>query len=271
MKPLLYSILLSLLATPCFARKIKIAVIDTGFDFIRFESKVPICLEQSKNIITNKGLKEDLQDNMGHGTHVAGLIDKYARYEDYCQVIVKNWEKKDPTMPPPTAGEQLNILTKSFKYAVEQGVDVINISGGGTIPFEDEREAVKKALDSGIIIVAASGNEKSDLSDNCNFFPACYDPRIVVAGSVDASGKIAELANYGSPIDTYAVGKDVVSLNGIMSGTSMAAAITSGIIIAELAREQRDPKYKSEKVKIWTSIPEKNPAQKINKRKGSLK
>ena len=200
-------------------------MIDTGFDFKgKWSIQPKLCATGHKDF-TNT----DLNDKHGHGTHVAGLVAKYAGNADYCIVIIKFYDPKE-FWP-----DNLANMVKAINYAVAQKVDVINISGGGMQYDAREHLAVLRALDARITIVAAAGNESKELSKR-PYYPALYDSRVVVVGAVDAKLKRIPAANYGKQVDVEEQGKDVLSTlpnssYGTMTGTSQATAIHTGKIV----------------------------------------
>lgn len=202
------------------AKTIKVAVIDTGFD-MKYKNQVKLCETGHKSFVDNT-----THDYHGHGTHISGLIEKYAKDSDYCQVILKYYRPKH------SSNNLMNTI-KAFKYAIELGVDVINYSGGGLEPSETEREQILLALSKGIQVVVAAGNERSNLNLRCNYYPACYDKRITVVGNLNGR-KVASTSNYGDIVDEYIQGTDVRSINGLMSGTSQSTAIKSGKVVKDL-------------------------------------
>ena len=176
--------------------------------------------------------KKHLQDNHGHGTHVAGIIAKHLKNVDYCLVIVKYYD------PKIAGANNLKNTIKSFKYARQIKVDYINYSGGGLESSGIEKAEILKLLNLGVKIFTASGNEGSDLSKK-PYYPASYDPRIFVIGNRTKSGgkqikvngeqiSIAKTSNYGNIVDSYEYGTNIFSIgpnNGyrLMTGTSQAA------------------------------------------------
>lgn len=242
------------------AKTIKVAVIDTGFDVkstwpnaSKFDLVKPkLCVNDKE--IPNNGIDDDgdgyidnvhgynfvannsdLTDNHGHGTHVSGLIAKYSKGMDYCLVVEKYF---DPKSAP---GDNLGNTVKAFRYAITQNVDIINYSGGGLEKSKTECELVKKALDKGILIVVAAGNEQSDLTQR-GYFPALCDDRVMIATNLDNSRKIATSSNYDEKhkFNTFALeGQDLYSTlpnNGIgkMTGTSQSTAVLTGKMIKVL-------------------------------------
>ena len=200
------------------ANIIKIAIIDTGFNY-KYKDKVNFCKTGHKDF-TGTGL----QDNHGHGTHIAGLIAKNAK-SNYCVMILKSYD--------PATGGNINNSANAIEWAITQKVDIINYSGGGLTPSIRERRAVLKALDAGIVIVAAAGNERADLSHTA-YYPASYDKREIVVGNLSKNGHRAPSSSFGGPTDLMVVGTNIKSINGIMTGTSQSTAIVTGIIAKQL-------------------------------------
>lgn len=241
MKKILVSLAVAaLFLTPfqSIAKTIRVAVIDTGIS-----SLTPKLCSEGHKALTGK---EPLKDEHGHGTHVAGLINDYAGSADYCLVAIKFYD--------PTANGAINLrhMIDAIDYAISLKVDLINISGGGPEASGQEKEYISKALDNGIKVVVAAGNSGQNLSHNCDYYPACYDKRIIVVGNLSEkespslmsnfgySANRAPSSNYGRVVTRWEVGVNVTSacVNGRhacrLSGTSQAAAIASGKIVKEM-------------------------------------
>lgn len=220
-------------------RLIRIAVVDTGLnlkdrwpnaaDSNMVEPK--ICPDLSKDFSHTT-----LNDEHGHGTHIAGLIAKYAENANYCLIIYKYYRRDiDGQM-------NLDNTIASFKEAVKQKVDVINYSGGGIIRSNEECEILKAALDAGIKVNAAAGNEGLDINF-FHFYPAMCDERINVVGGIDNRGLRMRMSNYSDNFgvkihDEY--GQNQLSLlpngeYGYMSGTSQATAIFTGKLVKQMS------------------------------------
>lgn len=213
------------------AEPIKVLVIDTGFDFKSKWTSVNF----PKPVLCPKGHKDftqtGLNDTNGHGTHIAGLIGKYAENSDYCIMVAKFYDKND------NVNNTINSLM-AIKYAIDQKVDIINFSGGGNNRLEVECKLITKALDSGIAVVAAAGN----YSDNLNrypFYPAMCDSRVIVVANLDPlNKKLAPTSNYAENVIAVN-GTNIVSLMpdnklGVLSGTSQSTAIYTGKLIKTL-------------------------------------
>jgi subtilisin family serine protease len=243
-KKVLLATSLFLLAFPALAqvkKPIVIAVIDTGLSE-EYMAKPYICKFGHKDF-SGTGLN----DRHGHGTHISGLIQQSAisgnvvsaselnktldTKANYCQVILKYYD--------PTAKFNNNLKNEidALQYAINIKVDMINFSGGGEEFSKEEQVLIKKALDMGIKIVVAAGNEKSDITKK-PFYPACDDPRLTIVGNMGRNKQRLPSSNYGDKVNTWEVGEDVYSSlphgSGVMTGTSQSTAIKSGKMIHEM-------------------------------------
>lgn len=228
-----YVLLLFFLSSYCFSSEIfKVAVIDSGLDLNdpRF-----------KNILCKSGHKDfthtSINDTIGHGTHVMGLIKKYAGNKNYCIVVYKYFGDNVDT------GEA---LYQALQFALKENVKLINISGGGNKYSQREYEFIKKHKE--ITFVVAAGNDNSNLDSSYKYYPASYKlNNIITVGSIDDFYNKAPFSNYGASIiwekgvnilstfpGVYNSGKFYPKVK-VMSGTSMSTAIKTGKIINEIA------------------------------------
>ena len=197
-------------STICQGKTVKIAVIDTGFDFKKSKS-VKLCKSGHKDF-TGTGI----HDLNGHGTNVAGLIAKGNVNVDYCLVIVKGLGGIFPFASSIAA----------LRYVKHLDVDMINLSYGGLSTSVEERRHIKDILGKGIKVVAAAGNEDIDLNKECSYFPACYDKRIIVVGNYGTN------TNYGNKhVDVVINGNKKRALGITLSGTSQSTAVYTGMLL----------------------------------------
>jgi thermitase len=206
------------------------------------------------NFVSNSN---DLTDNHGHGTHIAGIVGAVGGNGIG---IVGNAPKVSlmalKYYDPKAAGVN-NLLNtvKAIQYAVRMKANIINYSGGGLEPSPEERKAISLANDANILFVAAAGNERSN-SDVKAYYPADYDlPNILSITAIDKRKTVLPTSNYGElSVDLAAPGNDIYSTLpkgqwGYMTGTSQATAFTSGVAVlvmannSELKRADRIVKY----------------------------
>lgn len=225
---------------------VKIAVLDTGVDNTHAEIRdallpgkdfVDIIDGAEKFIGDFLGYDTDPHDDVGHGTHVCGILAArglgMARgVAPSCKVIpvrvLGALSKGDSVVG---AGLIDNINT-GIKWAVDQGADVINMSlgikhEGGGLPHE---EVIRYALSKGVTIVAASGNDGTrDL-----YYPGAL-PGVIAVGAVDMNDKLAEFSTYGVHVSFVAPGAGIISSYpgdkySMSSGTSQASPYVAGAI-----------------------------------------
>lgn len=218
-------------------KEILVAVIDSGVNFLDpiLSNAIP---EQYKQDIKKLNFSNGVDfDANGHGTHVAGII-----------LGVMPDAKILPLKSLVNGRKSLDATIKALKYAVEQNVDIINYSAGGLEFNQEEYNILKKAQKKGILVIAAAGNESSNIDDEkTTFYPASYklDNIIAIGNSKtnwfkESNGFEKEpSSNYGRKnVDFFLKGKNVKSLStnvdkcGLeyLTGTSMSTPVFTGII-----------------------------------------
>lgn len=216
----------------CSVKTAVVAVIDTGFEFSEKTKGVKLCKYGHKDFSSTNKVDSRFTvtpvptDSHGHGTNIAGLIQKYAGNVDYCMVILKYYD--------PKASGQVNLenSVKAIRYATDIKADYINYSGGGSVADINEVIAVKRFLNRGGKMVAAAGNERTNI-DFKPFYPAALDSRIVSVGSTNEMGIRLPTSNFGTKVTKWEIGYKQEGFGKTMTGTSQAAAITMGKIIKE--------------------------------------
>ncbi|MGD1879109.1 MAG: S8 family serine peptidase [Kiloniellaceae bacterium] len=118
-------------------------------------------------------------------------------------------------------------IARSIDWLGQQGVRVVNLSLSGP-GNQVMRLTAERALDGGMVLVAAAGNEGPNAAP---VFPAGY-PAVLAVTAVDASLQPYRDANRGDYIDLAAPGVDVWSARGgqggrYNTGTSFAAPFVS--------------------------------------------
>lgn len=202
---------------------VTIAVLDSGVNANHPDLKGRVL--KGYNFIKNNN---DASDDNGHGTHIAGIIAANAN-----QIGISGIDHSAKILPLKVfcdkgSGSISNAI-KGIYYAIDQGVDVINMSYVSKEKNKAEEEALWKAHENGIVLVAASGNE----GRLRNLYPASYSQVISVAATNEKDQR-AFFSNYGNWVDLSAPGKDIYSTNyhggyGIQSGTSFSAPVVSAL------------------------------------------
>ena len=137
---------------------IKIAVIDTGVNFAH-----PDFVKLGKNSDLLKGydfvdLDRFPQDVNGHGTQVAGIISANGQLQGIApeaEIFAYRVSEDGESVPS-------SLIVKAIEQAMLDDVDIINISLGVNMTHNEIEKMVSEAVNSGIIIVAAAGNNGPD-------------------------------------------------------------------------------------------------------------
>lgn len=186
-----------------------------------------------------------------HGTLIAGIIA--ARGDNGFGIAGVSWHTKIMPLRVLTNQGEGNVfdVVRAIDYAIGKRVDIINLSFLGTEESTYLRSALRRALDAGVIVVTAAGNNESGKKgfnlDEEPVYPACFNDSlagVIAVGSVDALGQKAPFSNYGSCIDVIAPGIDLYSTQAVnyerfgfdhyygggWSGTSLSTALVTGVI-----------------------------------------
>lgn len=171
----------------------------------------------------------DVDDWLGHGSHVAGIIA--ARINNglgIAGVAPKTQVMAVGVFAPPGYGTFADEI-RAILYATDQGADVINLSLGSTAYSRGEEMAVNYAVRRGVVVVAAAGNN----GRHVYHWPAAHPAAIAVTATT-ARDAIAGFSNRGAFVDLAAPGVAIWSLRRgggylAMSGTSMATPHVAGV------------------------------------------
>lgn len=118
-------------------------------------------------------------------------------------------------------------VVQAIDWAIEQDSDIISMSFGMDGDSARLHQAVKKAKDAGILIIAAAGNGEHVE------YPAAY-PEVMAVGSVDSLAEQSAQSASGKEIEVVAPGEFILSRGAfdsmqIFSGTSMAVPHVVGL------------------------------------------
>jgi subtilisin family serine protease len=208
-----------------------------GWDFTTCTSSSP-----TSPAVCGNNTVFDGEDGDDHGTHVAGTIG--ARGNNSNGVAGVNWQVSIMSVKVlgPDGGSTSNII-RGYKYVKmmrDRGINVrvTNNSYGGAGISQSAMAAISELNTSGILFVAAAGNESTD-NFGIPHYPSNYDlPNIIAVASTNNSDIISSFSNYGARIVSMgAPGSSIlstvptsVSADGYayFSGTSMASPHVAG-------------------------------------------
>ncbi|KAF0127656.1 MAG: subtilase family serine protease [Elusimicrobia bacterium] len=201
---------------------VKVAVIDTGIDY-----KHPDLAPNYKGGWNAVTMTNDPMDDQGHGTHVAGTV---GAVRDGVGVagVAPNAELYGVKVLDKNGSGQYSWIVAGIEWAVNNRMQVVNMSLGGRSGTAALAEVMKVAHKAGIAVVCAAGNDSGAVN-----FPARYPEAIAVSASA-SNDTIASFSSRGPEIAVIAPGVSVYSTKRgggytSMSGTSMASPHAAGL------------------------------------------
>ena len=203
---------------------VKVAVIDSG---IANHSDLTIA-----GGISTVNYTTSYHDDHGHGTHVAGIIG--ARNNSFgVKGVAFDTEIYAVKAFNQDGSAFLSDLIEGIDWSISNGMDIINLSSGTQTDSAAFHAIVDKASASGLLIVAAAGNDGApDGLDDTVDFPARY-ATVIGVGAVDRNLARASFSSTGPDVEVAAPGVKILSTYldnqyAYLSGTSMAAPYVTG-------------------------------------------
>ena len=230
---------------------VKVAILDTGIDNAdgEFTGRIIGCQNDFA------GTTNNCQDDNGHGTHVAGIVGATGVNSAAKGVAPGVSYLIDKVLDSSGNGVFSQVIT-GIDWAVSNHAQVISMSLGGfpnatsaglpNCDTESDLQALTSAVDSavnsGITVVAASGNSGSVFGVAA---PACISTAIAV-GAVDSTDTIASFSSIGPAMADHGISAPGVSIFSTvptgscqhcapsgytsLSGTSMATPHVAGTV-----------------------------------------
>jgi subtilisin family serine protease len=229
---------------------VKVAVIDTGIDYIHDDpDNVPYVVDPEflhnykggYDFVNNDA---DPMDDNGHGTHVAGILaaEKNGYLVAGVAPHVDLYGLK--ILDAAGNGDESNLIL-ALQWAVDHGMDVVNMSLGTHTNLAAMQTAVENAAAAGVLLVAASGNTVTfqDLLYGCPVaYPAAY-PQVLSTTFTNQNDALTGFSCTGPEVDFASPGDNIFSTVPIgpcqncdphgykaLSGTSMASPHLAGAV-----------------------------------------
>ncbi len=166
-------------------------------------------------------------DTTDHGVHVSGIASAVSNNNKGVASIAYNAKLMIIKTGADNNGRAIYKGYEGIKYAADHGATVINCSWGGAGGGQFGQDIIDYAVAKGCLVIAAAGNDDSDVPD----YPAFYKGVLAVA-SVSSNDIKSSFSNFGNHIVISAPGNNIYNtLNeskyGFKSGTSMAAPLVA--------------------------------------------
>lgn len=245
------------------SKKVIVAVLDTGVDTTHpdlkgklwVDERVEDCRQDNPplgcsgfNMIKRN---RNVQDEGGHGTHVAGIIAAKAnnklgvRGAASSHVVIMPIKVLDNNSTayrhPERKMLMSDIFAQGIAHAISLGADVINMSLGWPKVVEGElfKKALELAQEKNVPIIVAAGNNNKKITT----FPCNYK-EVICVGAYTNTGVLSQQSNFGSNVDISAPGTSILSTHPLnleskitriqgyekKTGTSQAAPLVSAIV-----------------------------------------
>jgi len=224
---------------------VKVAVLDTGIDLSHPEFVGKIAIQKVFNT-------SSIDDQFGHGTHVAGIIAADTNNSQgiagtcpECQLMIVKVMDDSGSGP-------YSLIADGITWSADNGAKVISMSIAGQSFSQLLQDAVNYAWSKGVVIVAAAGNcggsnfsANGCTSQNPMEYPGALT-NVVSVGNTDNKDQKSVTSNYGSWVKIAAPGTNIFStlpthtyamqpghgtaLNyDYLTGTSMSAPMVAGV------------------------------------------
>ncbi len=204
---------------------VKVAILDSGIDLTHPDLKIA----GQKTFVAGT---TSAQDDYGHGTMVAGIIA--ARDNGIGVVGIAPEASIYAVKVLDSSGSgKISDIINGLQWAIDNGMQVVNMSfGGGPWPRAGE-EAIIRAGNAGIVLVAGAGSEgNADGSGDNISYPASYNG-VIPVGAVDQQLKRLSNSGTGMSLEMVAPGEGINTTArgggyGLFGETSAATAHVSG-------------------------------------------
>jgi len=211
---------------------VKIAVVDTGVDINEISLRDRVLPGWAADGSDGRS------DSNGHGTAVASIIaGKLSEGNGVIGIA------PDSLIVPIAAVGVSGIVSsdvviKGIIWAVENHVNIINISMSGVEDYPPLKAAIDYAVSNNISVIVAGGNFYQN--GNPRTYPAAYNG-VVAVGASNKENMIEPYSSQGDYISLVAPGNSILAPwvgNGVSSweGTSVAAPMVAGLFALMLAK-----------------------------------
>ncbi|OQW52421.1 MAG: hypothetical protein A4S09_08695 [Proteobacteria bacterium SG_bin7] len=238
-----------------YGQNVVVGIVDSGLDVNHpaLAKKVAQNISESTGVAgvddDNNGFTDDLvswnfandtndvRDDLGHGTHVAGIV---AAEETGDTSDPRGVAPRSTVLPisflDSSGSGYISGALRALDYAKSRNVSVINASWGGGGCSTILQQKIEALKNQGIVFVAASGNSGINI-DQFYEYPASLNlSNQITVGSLAPNSQLSDFSNYGYiAVHLIAPGSSILSTypGGTykkMSGTSMATPFVTGAV-----------------------------------------
>jgi len=177
---------------------VEVCIVDTGIDLSHPDLEhIQLAENQWIDFIDNRG---EPYDDQGHGTAMAGILVAENRLPGIAPNVDLFIAKAISKSGTGTDSD----IAEAVDWCTDSGVDIISLSLGGTqgidwifIETDALEAAVDRAIDQGVFVVAAAGNDGGPDDDGDVASTGSVDD-VICVGAIDTDGSIWSNSSVGS-------------------------------------------------------------------------
>ena len=211
-------------------KSIKIALIDTPVDLQHPALKNASI--KSYNYVQSRGKR--------HATAIAGILVGSGRIKGVAPQakLISIGAFNEPSKSRSLGLSTSFILAKAFNKALDEKVDIINLSFGSTEVDPLMKRLANRVIQQGIIMLASVGNDNHQTSVR---YPASLRGVYAIT-AIDEKSRIYKRANTGTTVDYALPGVGILTTKPkgkytSVTGTSFATAYATGIFALQLSQK----------------------------------
>ena len=219
---------------------VKVSIIDTGIEMHHpnLDYTEGICL-----IADAESCENGYQDDNGHGTHVAGVVN--AQGLDGMSGVAPDAELYVVKAMNARGDGKISDVIAGIEWSLDQEVDIINLSITSETSHSILNEVLRHAAAQDILLVGAAGNVHR--SERPVMYPAKH-PDVHAIASVGKNRQPSNFSAFGPEIHFAAPGEAILSTDllsasyqeregySVKSGTSMAVPFVSSVMALYMER-----------------------------------
>jgi len=195
------------------------------------------------NILASRNFSSSFtdKDTQGHSTHVCGTIAAIRNDKGVVGVAPKVKLVTAKVLGDDGSGDNFGVA-QGIRWLVNKGCQVINLSLGG--PFDNAiASACKDAVDAGVYVICAAGNDGPHPRRNTVNYPARL-PYTVAVASYNKAGRLSDYSSRGPEVHVAFPGEEILSTwlgEGYrrISGTSMASPFCAATTALLLSHQEK--------------------------------
>ena len=186
------------------------------------------------------GSFELFDDTCGHGTSVASVIAGKGVNSEV-EGAAPNAELYSAKILDEERQAPVSRAVKAIYWAIDNDMDIINLSFGTLKYSEALEQAVNDAANNNILVIASAGNNGNRGID----YPARYESALSV-GAVNAAGEVCDFSSKGDKIDVVAPGEAITAQANFgedltLTGTSLATPYVTAIAADLWSKDKSKP------------------------------